>query len=372
MTDMRLGIFIYLAMALLSSCSFLRTGDGMDDDWTQYADSIERCRASKSDFFERKKLEMMAMPDDEYEFWWTDDPELESNDPHAYWLMNRMMLMAQMVKTADDGWAWMLAMNECVERYNGRLGRQIGSPQQAMMAVDELMGIYCCGNQPEMNAASYVDMISAHYLTLCEYGDLMDFVELHNGPDGEEEAHFKALYYQEYSKWFDMNNAANGLMTFYTYGAARYSAWPMDVNFTFGYWSKTRLEELEVEWEAFGFSDDGEAYRSKARSVSPARFAELLDYFRTRTQQTVIEEYLEPHEEKDYAFAEERLDGFYDFEKIAEMVRYYETALDEWRDVRRRIGLQLSEPQRTSYREITKQVHARLYEDLEDLKGIMY
>ena len=39
--------------------------------------------------------------------------------------MNRMMQMVQLIKTADDDWAWMLAMNESVEEYNARLGRKM-------------------------------------------------------------------------------------------------------------------------------------------------------------------------------------------------------------------------------------------------------
>ena len=41
--------------------------------------------------------------------------------------------------------------------------------------------------------------------------------------------------------------------------------------------------------------------------------------------------------EKDYDFARERIDGKFDFDKIAEMLRYYETALTNWREVREQI-----------------------------------
>ena len=36
-----------------------------------------------------------------------------------------MMQMVQLIKTADDDWAWMLAMNESVEEYNARIGRKM-------------------------------------------------------------------------------------------------------------------------------------------------------------------------------------------------------------------------------------------------------
>ena len=64
--------------------------------------------------------------------------------------------------------------------------------------------------------------------------------------------------------------------------------------------------------------------------------------------------------------------GRFDFDKIAEMVRYYETALSNWREVREQITQMLPKEKQKSYREITKQMHTRLYNDLVDLKEIRY
>ena len=59
-------------------------------------------------------------------------------------------------------------------------------------------------------------------------------------------------------------------------------------------------------------------------------------------------------------------------DKIAEMLRYYETALANWREVREQITLMLPKEKQKSYREITKQMHTRLYNDLVDLKEIRF
>ena len=75
---------------------------------------------------------------------------------------------------------------------------------------------------------------------------------------------------------------------------------------------------------------------------------------------------------KDYDFARERVDGKTDFDKVAEMLRYYETALTNWREVREQIAQLLPKEKQKSYREITKQMHTRLYNDLVDLKEIRY
>lgn len=78
------------------------------------------------------------------------------------------------------------------------------------------------------------------------------------------------------------------------------------------------------------------------------------------------------YEEKDYEYANWRIDGLFDFEKVAEMLSYYETALNNWREVREQIAQILPQEKQKSYREITKQMHTRLYNDLVDLKEIQY
>ena len=51
---------------------------------------------------------MLFIADSVGNFWFSDDAEFQAQDPHAYWLMNRMMRMIRLIKTADDGWTWML------------------------------------------------------------------------------------------------------------------------------------------------------------------------------------------------------------------------------------------------------------------------
>ena len=67
--------------------------------------------------------------------------ELDELDPHAYWLMNRMMQTVSKIRTADDCWEWMLAMKDNIQEYNARLGRKIGSVDAACNAINELMKI---------------------------------------------------------------------------------------------------------------------------------------------------------------------------------------------------------------------------------------
>ncbi len=109
----------------------------------------------------------------------------------------------------------MLAMNESIEEYNTRLGRKIGSVDAACNAIDELIDIYNAGNQPEMNTANYVESILMHYKTVYAYYRLIEFVYDYK-EDSDWDLQMRALYYREFKEWFDIHNAVNGIMYFYS------------------------------------------------------------------------------------------------------------------------------------------------------------
>ena len=359
---------IAVILFLTSCCANTASGNEMSTNFN--VDSVGSDYTANATAIELKKQEMLAVADSVGNFWFSDDTEFQSQDPHAYWLMNRMMQMVQLVQTADDDWAWMLAMNESIEEYNTRLDRKIGSVDAACNAIDELIDIYNAGNQPEMNTASYVESILMHYKTVYAYYRLIEFINDYK-EDSDWDLQMRALYYREFKEWFDINNAVNGIMYFYTYATARYSALSMDLNGTFEIWSKNRLAELEIERDIY-WSYDWKPFSSDAKTISPKKFEKTLSYFKTRTNETIVEEMVSDWAEKDYDFARERVDGKTDFDKVAEMLRYYETALTNWREIREQIVLMLPEEKQKSYREITKQMHTRLYNDLYDLKAIRY
>ena len=361
-----------VAIILLASCC-TNTMKGNEMEVSSMVDSVGGDYTANAAAIEEKKQEMLSIADSVGHFWFSDDTEFQSQDPHAYWLMNRMMQMVQLIKTADDDWAWMLAMNESVEEYNARLGRKIGSVDAAANAIGELINIYNAGNQPELNTASYVESILEHYKAVYAYYRLIEFIDDYD-EDSNWDVQLRVLYYREFTEWFDLNNAVNGLMYFYTYASAGYSALSMDLNGTFEIWSRDRLAELEIE-KGIYWSFDWKPFESDAKNISPKKFGKLLNYFKTRKKSDVIEEFfgdLYDKKDRDYEYAEWRVGSKYDFDKIAEMLRYYETALTNWREVREQIAQMLPKEKQKSYREITKQMHTRLYNDLVDLKEIRY
>ena len=367
------NVLYFIAVIIICSSCCTNAANGNEMTVILDVDSVGCDYTANATAIEQKKQEMLAVADSVGNFWFSDDTEFQSQDHHAYWLMNRMMQMVQLIETADDDWAWMLAMNESIEEYNTRLGRKIGSVDAACNAIDELIDIYNAGNQPELNTASYVESILMHYKAVYAYYRLIEFIDDYE-EDSDWDLQLRALYYREFKEWFDINNAVNGIMYVYTYAAAGYSALSMDLNGTFEVWSRERLSELEIERDIY-WSSDWKPFESDAKSISPKKFGKLLDYFKTRKKSDVIEEFfgdLYDKKDRDYEYAEWRVGSKYDFDKIAEMLRYYETALTNWREVREQITQMLPKEKQKSYREITKQMHTRLYNDLVELKEIRY
>ena len=100
-----------IAVILFFTSCCTNAASGNEKTTTINVDSVGSDYTANATAIEQRKQEMLAVADSVGHFWFSDDTEFQSQDPHAYWLMNRMMQMVQLIKTADDDWAWMLAMN---------------------------------------------------------------------------------------------------------------------------------------------------------------------------------------------------------------------------------------------------------------------
>lgn len=311
------------------------------------------------------KEKMLDIADTSYFFWFSDDAELRNSDPHAYWLMNRMMQSVQYIRTAEDAIAWALALNENVKEYGIRIDRRIldtRAEDAAMLAIENLISVYGAGNQPEMNAESYVLSILEHYRAVNEYIRTMRFLL---------KEQLAELVYREYREWFDMNNAANGLMVFYTYAAARYTALPMDINMTFAYWSEQRYKELKIEDDSFR-KYHSEPFKSDSRKISKKRFLKMIRFFSDLTLDAIVKTNAKEWGLRRSEYAYDRLDGCFDFDKIGEMARLYEDAYCNWLIAREDIARYLPKDKGRTYRETTKEMNTRMYRDLSLLKNVNY
>ena len=95
--------FVHRIAAVLlfaACCTDAAKGNGMET--SSMVDIVGSDYTANATAIEKKKQEMLAVADSVGHFWFSDDTEFQSQDPHAYWLMNRMMQMVQLVQTADD------------------------------------------------------------------------------------------------------------------------------------------------------------------------------------------------------------------------------------------------------------------------------
>ena len=96
--------FVHIIAVILLFASFCQTavkGTGME--MSSMVDSVGRDYTANATAIEQKKKEMLAVADSVGHFWFYDDTEFQSQDPHAYWLMNRMgTLSASGIKPHRD------------------------------------------------------------------------------------------------------------------------------------------------------------------------------------------------------------------------------------------------------------------------------
>lgn len=328
---------------------------------------------SNATYVEVKKSDMMKMSSYTHNFAYVDDAEFESQDPSAYWLMNRMLQTSQSIESADDAWAWEMMVDESIREYHRRLGRKDGSDKLALLAVEELMGSYYAGNQWQMNCACGVMSWVAYYDTLSSYYRYIHyFKDCDLTP--EQNKWIKGLLYLEYTEWFNMNKAMKELLLEYTVAAAGYSALPMQISCTHDKWASDRNKELEIERcidDGFGWKP----YSTQAEEVSVEKFDELVAFYKGINKKAIIKQYIASWggaetTAKDYKEAKDRIGNSFDCAKISKIAERYALAISNWRDMREWIAETLPEEKRSSYRALTRQIHTRLYNELLELKQL--
>ena len=322
---------------------------------------------ANADAIAQKTQEMLAVSDTAELLGYTDDTTLQSRDPDAYWLMNRMMQMCYLVEDADDDWAWMLATNRSIDEYNKRSGCENGSAERAIESIYKLLEVYYAGYQSQMNTASYINCTAEHYKTLNGYYRLIESIGCHNG-NSDLNNRLKTLYYNEFRQWFNIIQAMSTLMYEYTYSMSMYSSLPIVLSETEISWLNNRYAGINIEKEIC-LTDECKAIENDTECTSPEKFKALLEYFKDRTKEKFVKDYISENGEWDYRQFSKRIDNI-DFEKITAAADSYDAALSNWAETREKIALMLPEDKQAAYRNVTEKMYTLLYKDLLKLKKI--
>lgn len=316
------------------------------------------------DVIEESKKQMLSTCDSLNE-WGYENQELQQADSHAYWLMQRMMDMMRMIETAEDALAWSRAMDESINEYNRRIGRNFnGGRDLALESIRLLIDRLDAANSYEYAIITYVESMIEHLNAIGQYCRLIDTAVREGNED------LTVLVFNEYKAWFNLNNVANALMLYYEYAAAPPTIVDASVNYCFGEWSKSRAEEVALEIELIQDYCDrklsGEPI-NHCKSVSQRRFTALIESFYQMDRETIVERYTDIFD-GDKQSAEERAEFFdIQYEKIDTLANLYYNTYDKWVDFRLRIAQIISPERAKQYHRLTQKVHRRLYDELKDI-----
>jgi hypothetical protein len=312
-------------------------------------------------YIKQKVADMLVAPAAPNSMYTMSPDELHRNikeaDPHAYWLYFRMMTMQELIGNADDVWAWGIAMNTCIKQYNTRLGRKIGSSKQAMLAIEEMIK-ELCNTTLEMNIASGTNVATCEFKTIDAYNKLFDCIK----KEANDADHALELYYKEFKSWFNMYEAARGLMINHTFILASYTMSTMEFHGILRSWYEDRIKSLELEYSHY-YEYQLEPLKNESKHISTTKFASLINYFKTMTFDEIVKQsfYLPPNYKE-----------LIDLQYIVECATQYEKYLSEWYQLREQIALTLPQNRQDSYREITKRMYDTFYTRLNELKDLRY
>lgn len=349
-------------MALLLTC-YASLANDIDTYILQYTGSSENAIRNTVN-------KMLTVPTDGTNSLYLEDTELEKRDPHAYWLMNRMMQMkVSSVQSAEDAWAWVIAMSESVKQYNLRLGREAkaGSPKQAMLAITELIEPYTEGNSQQMNIASDIVTTLTLYKTLYNYFKFIDDI----GKYSVEDRRIQDAYYKEFRTWFTMYSAADTLLSSYTYSCVFHQMAHTDKNDVRRSWLEARNRELNIEQSHYSTKDWMPVTALSTESMN-WDFSTVLNFFKLVTLNDIAAKYAK-YNETDIDVAKDQIGPKFGATAVVNAAASYDVAILMWRQTREQIAKSLvGKEQQASYREITKIVYTRLYNDLVSLRELKF
>jgi hypothetical protein len=297
------------------------------------------------------------------------DNRLKARDPHAFWLLNKMSAMKDMIKNEDDIWAWTIAMDECVKQYNSRMGRNAGSVELAMRAIEELI-------QPLAEEGIACDMLTASLIlgNIEQYKTFNKYLELVNSIQGicENANQVQSLYYKEFKAWRSLNSVADllsqncskakYLLNNGPLPASMFSTLTCIIHGQTSTLYNERAKNLDTEQSIFSSYFYAGSSEYEGKYISDYEFLQLLNSCKTLSV------------ELNKLAKEQAKEGYRDYtidEVAPEISKYanaYQTELLRWCAIRSQIAASLPQDRQASYRGTTKQMYERFY---KQLKGVL-
>ncbi len=321
-----------LITAIIIATMLLSCGGGSTTTESQTTSTIDTIKVSieplPQDSIDSIMQILLAVPDTAIDYGFL---EMGIGDTYSRWLLNRIAQMKSETSTANDNWAWMLAVNKVIDQYSSRIGRKMdpwGLRENAISDIEEIAHYMSAGTQREINMSSSISSMMTKYRTIKQYLQIIELIS---------DTELKQLIHKEFNAWHNINHTLSVIMHDYTFSAAHYSSVSMDMSEIREKWHTAKLSEILTDDNIIR---NGDTFTSDSTEVDSISLAELNTYFKERV-------------------------NFNNDDNLA-------AAIKQWRDTRNLIASKLPQAQQDSYREATKQTLSRIYNDALDLQQTRY
>jgi len=256
-------------------------------------------------------------------------------------LANRFLRMYQLVTkngNANDKLQWAIAVNSVIDSFH--LAEPSIAKDSILSEIVRVTSKFSSLTQTEMNYQSYLDARMAYYQTIEAYRKwLLDVAESLRTIAQEEYIAWHDLIEARFSFWRDVSNTQTW-----------YSAKPMEINSYYENLLRNRLVELGVE---HGIVLGNKEYNQIGTTVTKEKWEEW------------ITKHSEPEDIED--LREMELENFIPDDSIViARVSDLKRTFSRWIAARQAFAKALPKEQRTSYDNLTADIHSRLIDELPD------
>lgn len=352
-------VFLLITAGILVSCGQKKA------ESCQFTRNIERrehFRAAKT-VDEKADLLYLYAHQDAVDI---DDTKHYAADPHAYWLYKCMVCMDVYTSKPKELWAMYQALERCVDDYNHKLGRKHGSMELAFRAVEELYGGYSAGTQYEMNRGTDLHLLMDEIRLVGQYRYIVSCMQADGAGEGLD-----SWYGKEYKAWHRFMYLAGVLMYNHTFGMARYSAAPMEMNQIQEGWMEGRMEWLKLEGHCImGYGT--EKYRMDEAPKTDADLADIINFYYnclpTAGWDDINSNWADNDDDVMRPYREDAENGGH-----PRLIAWHlKKAVKEWQAVRQDICGFLPEDSREEYQELTRGLQNFIHGILEGLVETYY
>lgn len=268
---------------------------------------------------------------------------------------------SNMLKTAEDAWAWLFASNELISKYNSSCGYSTNSNEQAVKDMENMLNLLF--DNLFVNIA--MQQTSAIYEGLELYKTLDAYYKLISdcGSDATK-AKLQELYCREFAEWFKIERCIIPYLI-QNYHIPVMTASGMYGTMSWAFTSSIRQSSLTNRQDLLKAErtilNGGYATIAKKeinKDCSRSNYFKAIDFLKTLTKESLSKAIT--IEEGFFANALDHIK----YSEISHKMIEYEASLTDWVKIREEITLLLPSASQARYNQATMQLFTYMYDSL--------